>query len=116
MPNIFNGKDKDGHTVVCSRGWWEKHIINRHPEVADWLAHIQTAIQDPYQVYQDRTNLNRKIYYRPFILPPPFSTQYLRIAIQYKQKITGQITGFIVTAFPCSNIKEGDILIWQRPL
>jgi len=108
--------DKDGNRVICSIRWWKKHIICKHPEVTDWLTYIKVTVQDPYQVYQDQVNLNKNILYRPFILPAPFSTQYLRIAIKYKQEKSGKRTGFMLTVFPCSKIKKGDILIWQKPL
>jgi hypothetical protein len=48
--------DKDGNTVICSIGWWKKHIITKHPEVIDWLNYIKITVQDPYQVYQDQVN------------------------------------------------------------
>ena len=78
---------------------------------------VKTAIENPYQVYQDGKHANRRIIYKPFVLPKPFRTQYLRVAIEYhKAKITGKVQGYVCSAFACQTKKKGDILIWEGQL
>jgi hypothetical protein len=74
--------------------------------------YVQTAIRNPYQIYQDSAGIRKKIIYKPFILPKPYHTQYLRIIIEYKKKPYRKLKGYVLSAFPCENIKKGDILIW----
>ena len=106
--------DKDGNAVVCSQDTWNTHIVAEHPEMKGCEAHVQAAIEKPYQIYQDSKHPSKKIIYRPFILPPPFHTQYLRVAIKYRKKLLGGVKGYISTAFACQNKRRGDILIWEE--
>jgi hypothetical protein len=112
--NVFSCRDKDGILIICDQSTWNNHIIFEHPEVKGCEVQVQTAITMPYQIYQDATNIDRKIIYRPFILPKPFHTQYLRVVIQYRKRVFGQIRGFVCTAFACTHVKFGDILLWEE--
>jgi hypothetical protein len=112
--STFYCKDKDGIIVVCDKSTWYNHITAGHPEMIGCEAYVKAAIESPYQIYQDRQNLNKKIIYQPFVLPKPFHTQYLRIAIKYRKNLLGKTKGYICTAFACKEKKGGDILIWER--
>ena len=107
--------DKDKIEVVCNKSTWYNHIVARHPELQGCEAHVKAAIESPFQIYQDRSDLNKKIIYQPFVLPKPFHTQYLRVAIEYRKNIFGHIKGYVCTAFACKQKKEGDILLWEKP-
>jgi hypothetical protein len=74
-------------------------------------AYVTTAIREPYQIYQDSSNLQKKVIYKPFILPKPYDRQYLRVVMEYHKK---KKVAYICTAFPCVNKKKGDILIWEK--
>lgn len=113
--NVVNCYDKDGIQVVCDDGTWYNHIVAEHPEIGGCEAHVKVAIENPYQIYQDSTDINRLIIYQPFILPKPFHTQYLRIGIEYKQRKSERKKGYVRTAFACRNKRKGDILIWEKP-
>ena len=108
----FRCKDKDGIWVSCSQVCWDIHILSDHHEMKGCEVYVQTAISNPYQIYQDSANIRKKIIYKPFILPKPFHTQYLRVVIEYKRKPFSGLKGYVLSAFPCANIKKGDILIW----
>jgi len=111
---IFRCKDKDGVTIICKRDTWENHIVSEHPEMKGCEMIVKAAIERPYQVYQDGRHAARRIIYKPFVLPKPFHTQYLRVAIEYrKKKITRRLQGYVLTAFACQGKRTGDILIWQ---
>lgn len=113
--NIIKCQDKDGNAIVCSNDTWYNHIVAEHPEIRGCEAHVKTAIEKPYQVYQDHRNLQKRSIYKPFILPKPFHTQYLRVVIEYKQSFFGHIRGYVRTAFACTDKRKGDILIWENP-
>lgn len=113
--NVLDCCDHDGTPVVCDEDCWYNHIVAEHPEMSGCEAHVKSAIEKPYQIYQDPTNINKKVIYKPFILPKPFHTQYLRVAIEYKEKAFGRsIRGYVRTAFSCTNIRKGDILLWEE--
>jgi len=113
----FRCKDKDGITVICTQDTWENHIVSEHPELKGCEIIVKTAIEQPYQVYQDGKHTNRRNIYKPFVLPKPFHTQYLRVAIEYrKMKITRKWKGYVCTAFACQTKGKGDILRWEGKL
>lgn len=114
---IFRCKDKDGITVICTQDRWENHIVSGHPEIKGCEVIVKTAIEKPYQVYQDGKHAARRNIYKPFVLPKPFNTQYLRITIEYrKRKITRELQGYVLTAFAFQGKRIGDILIWEGQL
>jgi hypothetical protein len=106
-------KDRDGVEVTCTDDNWNNHIVSEHPEVRGCEAHVKVAVENPYRIYQDSQHPKRKNLYKPFILPKPFHTQYLRVTIEYRKPRFRDLRGHIVTAFACSGIKRGDILIWE---
>lgn len=110
----FSCRDKDGIEVICTKDTWVNHIIAEHPEMGGCQAHVKTAIERPYQIYQDGRNPNKKNVYKPFILPKPFHTQYLRVTIKYRKRVFGGLRGYVSTAFACQGKRKGDILIWEE--
>jgi hypothetical protein len=114
--NIIDCLDKDGIRVVCDEGTWYNHILAEHPEIKECEAIVKAAINTPYEIYQDNLVLNKKVIYKPFVLPKPFNTYYLRIVIEYEKSRFRGMRGYIRTAFACSNKKKGDILIWRGSL
>lgn len=109
-------RDKDNFVIVCPEDCWENHIVAEHPEMEGWEAYVKTTIEEPYQVYQDGRHPNRKNFYKPFILPKPFHTQYLRVVVEYRKRRFRGIRGYVITSFPCRGIGQGDILIWERQI
>ena len=113
---IFKCTDKDGTTVICTQDTWENHIVSEHPEMDGCETIVKRAIEKPYQIYQDGRHTARRNIYKPFVLPKPYNTQYLRIVIEYKKKrLTKKLQGYVLTAFP-STKRKGDILIWEGQL
>ena len=109
---LFRCKDSDGITVICRRDTWENHIVAEHPEMKGCEMTVKVAIEKPYQLYQDGKHPNKRIIYKPFVLPKPFHTQYLRVAIEYhKGKISRKLQGYVCSAFACRSKRKGDILI-----
>jgi hypothetical protein len=113
--NRLECQDKDGVTVICTEDTWVNHIVAEHPEMVGCEAYVKSAIQSPFQIYQDGTDLKKRVFYTSFVLPKPFHTQYLRIVVEYrKNRLRGALRGYVCTAFACKNKKKGDILIWEK--
>jgi hypothetical protein len=115
MADVFRCYDINGILVICTKFWWDNHIVTDHLEMRGCEAHVKVAIENPYQIYQDGSKPDHKNIYKPFILPKPFHTQYLRVGIKYKKSKFGKLKGFVATAFACRSKKQGDILIWEQP-
>jgi len=111
---MFQCRDRDGIVVYCSKDTWYNHIIAEHPDMRGWEAYVKTAIEKPYQVYQDGRHPHIRVIYAPFILPKPYNLYYLRVAIKYRKRAFGKLRGYVSTAFPCVNKRKGDILIWEE--
>ncbi len=114
--NVIDCFDRDGIRVVCDDDTWYNHIEAEHPEMKGCEAIVNAAVNNPYEIYQDRSDISKKVIYKPFVLPEPFHTYYLRVVIEYKQLKFRGIRGYVRTAFSCSNKKKGDILLWGEPL
>jgi hypothetical protein len=112
--DIFRCLDRDNVTIICTEDTWENHILAEHPEMRGCEVHVRTAIEKPYQVFQDGRHPNVRIIYKPFILPKPFSLYYLRVAIKYRKRVFDKLRGYVASAFPCKNKRKGDILIWEE--
>ena len=76
-------------------------------------AHAKATIEKPYIVCQDPRHTDRRILYKPFILPRPYHTQYLRVAVKYERRPLKGLRGYVLTAFPCTSRRQGDIVVWQ---
>lgn len=80
----------------------------------DCEPHVKAAIETPFIVCQDPRHTEIRVLYKPFILPKPYHTQYLRVAVKYKQRLVGGLRGYVLTAFPCTARRQRDIVIWQQ--
>ncbi len=112
MTVMFECTDKDGFVIVCTQETWDSHIVSEHPEMKGCESCVKAAIEEPYQLFQDGRNPNKRVIYKPFVLPPPYQLQYLRVVIQYKKGKSKR--GYVVTAFPCQGQRKGDILVWSE--
>ena len=109
----FETKDRDKTPVRCGHATWNGHIVDEHPEMAGHQSAVSQTIRDPVYVYQSTRYANRRIHYRPFILPGPYHQYFLMVVIAYDRR-GNRTYGEIVTAFPTANTKEGDILRWSK--
>ena len=109
----FNAVDRDGVSVHCRHDTWARHIVDEHREMEDQQGAVIGAIGNPAYIYQSERYPQRRLLYRPFILPKPFDRTYLLVVIEYRTS-RGQRRGEVVTAFSAFNIKQRDILIWSK--
>ena len=89
--------------------------MGEHPEMKGCDSYVAAAIRAPMEVHQDRSFPTRRIIYKPFVLPKPMHLQYLRVVVEYKHlKLRNRYQGYVRTAFPVSNRRKGDILLWSQ--
>lgn len=113
--NVIQCTDKDGISIACSKGTWDDHIVDEHPEMDGLASYVRTTIEEPYWIYQSATDARRKIFYRHFVFPAPLKLQFVRVVIEYKTaRFRNKLQGYVVTSFLCMRIREGDILLWEE--
>jgi hypothetical protein len=75
-------QDYSGARVVLEPSVWEHHIQLKHPEVAGALPEAKQTIRDPTFVYEDRTILGTRLYYRLGAISR-FRYLYLTVVIRF---------------------------------
>ena len=102
-----------GTLVICTHEIWDGHIISKHYPMENLQAAVQISLSNPKFVYQSGRYPDRKLFYRPYLLPRPYDTHYLLVVVGYYSN--GTKTGTVITAYPRKFIAKGDILIWPKP-
>ena len=109
----FEAADRDGVPIRCRHDTWASHIIDEHLEMQDQQGAVVTTIRDPAYIYQSSRYPNRRLLYRPFVLPAPYYQSYALVVIDYRGSGSRR-TGEVVSAYSTANIKTRDILIWSK--
>jgi hypothetical protein len=90
-----------GFTVRTTAEYWRRLVV-KHPDLADRLEDVKTALRQPEQVRQSRRDPTVLLFYRRGIL-------HWVVAVTKR----ADDTGFLVTAYQTDAIKEGES-IWPR--
>lgn len=109
----FSIEDRDGSSVRCTHDSWANHIVDEHPELENQQSAVSITVQEPIYIYQSGRYPERRLFYRPFVLPAPFRNSYVLVVIAYRGS-GDRRRGEVVSAYATANIKEGDILIWSK--
>ena len=107
----FDTVDYQGVPVRCAHQRWDGHILGRHPYMAGQQGAVVTALSDPYMVYQSGRDRRLKLYYRPLVLSPPYTQDFLIVVVKYPSG--DRRPGRVITAYKNQTILKGDTLIWE---
>lgn len=102
MTNLFTCTDPLGRQVHLDRSQWESHvIIERSREyLADQVDAVRMTIEDPVTITKSHKNIDREMYYRPFVLRPPHHNFYLKVVVEFPWTSGGASTeGSIITVY-----------------
>lgn len=108
MPDVIVCTDVRGRTIALDRDQWIRHICDEHPELSGYLDAIRKTLEQPLFVMDDTGNIDRKNYYRPWVLDAPFNNMYLKVCVHFEENKPG----FVVTAYPTPDIKTRERQIW----
>lgn len=89
-------------TVRCTAQYWELIVTVKHPVMADKLELVKTALTDPDEIRQSKSDKNVLLFYRK---------DEKRWVCAVTRRLNGE--GFLITAYPTDAIKEGE-QIWNR--
>ena len=111
MPIHFSCTDRDGRPVSCRESVWFDHILAEHPEMEHSEREVICALNSPLEVRRDPGRPDRRLCYGITArVPGPMPLAYLRVVVQYRSR-RSSVRGFIITAFPCDEIRQGDELL-----
>jgi len=95
---IFEVIDRSGRKIQLRKDAW-KHISIEHPELSNYLEHIQDTLKISTKITDHGEDENIKYYYR-YYKNRKSSAKYLLAVVKF---LNG--TGFIITAYFVRNIK-----------
>lgn len=110
--------DREGTTICCSEGSWNGHIIERHPEIANYKNQVKLAIEAPLHIYQDIDYSDRRLMYRHAVFHAPFDREYLSyivVVVSYHEQGAWRCGGNVITAWISDNFTRRHVLIWEKP-
>ena len=79
--------------------------------MAGQQAAVITALSDPHLVYQSGRDRRLKLYYRPHLLLPSYTQDFLIVVVKYPAG--DRRPGRVITAYKNQTILKGDTLIWE---
>ncbi len=99
--------DPRGFVVRCYGDYWQKTILRKHPELANYHEQVQQALESPQYgcIFRDRKYPNRQIYYGEL---------RNRVEIKVVVQFDSPNEGTVVSASPCSRRPDGEILLWHK--
>jgi hypothetical protein len=98
---------------------WHDHILIEHPEMFGQEDAIAATLRDPDMRYRNPAYPDREIFYRrmnfKFRVGNAYveSEEFMKVVVAY-EPILDFMRGTIVTAFPTSKLREGEVLEWTR--
>jgi hypothetical protein len=105
--NIFEVTDCRGITISCSEGNWNGKILGSRPFMENWLPIIIKALKEPHYICKDSIKEDRNVYYMFYQYK---DNKYIKIVVRF----VSEKKGFVISAFPTDNGKEGETIIWTK--
>jgi hypothetical protein len=105
---LFEVTDPRGWLVVCTQQCWYEHILDERPFMKGWEDQLAKTITQPNHdfIYQDVDFPERHVYYRK----QPRKGYYLKVVVEFLPGAVGEV----VTAYPASAKKRGEVRIWPK--
>jgi hypothetical protein len=112
---LFSCNDQWGREVVLSDSRWTDHILPDHGEMAENVASVQEAIEQPNVVNFDVQAANGENFYCLGALPAPFDQLLLKVCVRFTHQGVGQNwRGEVITAYSTNREKQGEMTKWRR--
>ena len=86
-----------------------KHSI-KHPEVATHIHIIQKALEDPFQVNQDKSEKKHRCYYATFEADPVYHGKFMKVVVG--RDFYGRLE--LITAYARSSIQANELKLWPK--
>jgi hypothetical protein len=103
--------------VVLSQATWHRKAGNddpgSHPEISDYLADIQQAIELPDMVFQSHQDDRSRLFYRLEVGRGVFVGKHLVVVVKYIQEADG-IRGYVSTMYLSRSVYTKGACIWTK--
>ena len=96
--------DPLGNRINLTEICWTRHILVRHPIMAEMRDKLEHTIATPDFIYQSKIDPESHLYYKRFT-HPRWGDYYLMAVVDAGQKL-------VKTAFPVYNLNKGKIRLW----
>lgn len=103
MAVLFQTKDPQERTIVCTEERWNDHVLSQRPWMEFWVDDVKLAVEKPIYICSAADNDKREVFY---YIPAPTS-KYLRVVVQFDSD-----QGEVITAYPTDSGKPGEKMIW----
>lgn len=100
---VLSLKDKDGIPILLGKKEWESHILDKHPEVKDFLKEIAETVKNPDIRYIDSEDPSVCLHYKyiPNSRRVHEKLRYMLVIIKYvlAPEFNYEKTGFISSIY-----------------
>ena len=111
----FRCRDIRGCTVELTRRQWNKHILNRHPELREQEQVVREAVERPDGIYRDSTLDTRECYYmthRSFGRPlQGIDFRLIKVVVAF-HPTRWDDPGQVIASYIVSQVKSGEVRLW----
>ena len=111
----FRCRDIRGRTVELTRRQWDKHILNRHPELREQEQVVREAVERPDGIYRDVTLATRECYYmthRSFGRPlRGIDFRLIKVVVEFHPTRWDE-PGQVITSYVVAQVKSGEVRLW----
>lgn len=105
--NVFELTDCRGVRISCTEETWYYKILGSRPFMKDWLPLVKKTLENPHFICIDEDKKGREVYY---LFHQYKANKYIKVII----KLGSNNKGYLISAFPTDNGKDGEKIIWTR--
>jgi hypothetical protein len=102
---LFEVETPLGFKVHCTEDYWQFITTKKHPSMVDRLEDVKQTLIDPDEIRQSLSDDTVLLFYRSD------KAKRKRWTCAVSKRLESE--GFLITAYPTGNIKEGE-RIWSR--
>lgn len=108
----FGCYDVNSVLVTCSKSQWD--YLVKHQEMIERQGVVKSIIESPDFICISARHTKRRTIYKMVVLPPPYGNTYVRVVVEYKRRLISKMRGYVINAFACNGMQEGEVKVWER--
>ncbi len=108
----FSCFDRGSILVTCAKSQWI--YLAKHKEVVGRQRLVKAVIENPDSIRQSKKHKKRRTLYKVNVFPQLIGRPHIRVVVEYRKKPLGEMRGYVINAFSCKGVQDGEVLIWER--
>jgi len=110
---MFSVNDPRGKLVILKKNTWDKHIVDKRPELIPYLENVKNAIIDPDEIRLSTKSNNHEFYLRRSgISSGSFKNMNIAVVVEFVIRKL-ELRGYVNTAYITPEMKGGTVR-WTR--